>query len=135
MSLKSSLYTYLSDVIHDRIYPNMAPENATKPYITFQIISSDERHGMNGAVGFTTRRIQFDIYADSSTEVETEFDELRDQLDSYIGYMDNLEILSCFLEDERDGYVNPNDSSQIAKHRRIVDYMITHRTNIPGESG
>ena len=135
MNLKSELYSYLANVLHDRIYPDIAPDGATKPYLTYQIISANHRHYMGGSVGYTTRRVQFDIYADTSEEVDTQFEELRDQLDGYIGAMGNLQILSIFLEDERDGFVSPTDSSQIAKHRRIVDFMITHRTTIPGVSG
>jgi len=136
MSLKSELFTYLSAVLHNRIYTDMAPKSATLPYITHQIISADHSHAMDGPIGRVTRRVQFDIYGATADSVDSQFEELRDQLDGLIGIsLGNLQIEAIWLDNERDGYIDPTDSSQVAKHRRIVDFMIAHRTTIPGQSG
>ena len=135
MSLKTALYSYLTGIsaittlVSTRIYPDVAPETATRPYIIYQYVSSEHVRHMTAASDFASRRVQFDVYGDSALSVENVFDALRDALESKRGNIgtENLSVLSSGIDSERDDFVDPADASQIGKHRRSIDYIIWHR--------
>lgn len=135
--LKASLVEYFAPAI-PRLITGLASPNLARPYVIMQFISSNHIHHMLGSSGFATRRVQFDIYGDTSPSVEATFEALRNDLDGFIGMMgvgDNTtQILSSWLESERDSYVDPIDASRFGKHRRTVDFLITHRTTVPEET-
>ncbi len=136
--LKASLVEYLAPAI-PRLFSGVAPPGTERPFVTMQFISSEHRHHMGGSVGFCTRRVQFDVYGNTSVEVDDTFEALRNDLDGFgpyatMGTTAQTQILSCWLETERDGFIDPTDSAQLGRHRRIVEFMITHRTSIPEET-
>jgi hypothetical protein len=135
MSLKAALYSYLTSqagltaLVGNRIYPDLAPPNAVRPYIVYGIISSEHVRNMLGASGFCSRRVQFDIYGSSAISCESVFTALAAALEAKRGNIGSgsLAVLSSGIESERDNVVPPTDGSQVGKHRRTVDYLIWHR--------
>lgn len=75
MSLESDMYTSLtthaglSALISTRLYPDVAPQNATRPYVVYQRISTRKTQAISGVVVSQLARIQFAIYADTALEV------------------------------------------------------------------
>lgn len=135
MSLKTALYSYLTGfaalnaLISTRCYPGVAPEAATRPYMVYNIVSSNHARHMTAASEFTSRNVQIDIYADSALTVESVFDALRDALESKTGTIgtENLSIMSSGIISERDDVTPPGDGRQLGRHRRTIDFEIWHR--------
>ena len=62
-----TLFSALSPLVGDRIYPLIVPEHApnTPPYIVYQVISSQSQNTIDGPTGHEWVRVQIDIYHDS----------------------------------------------------------------------
>lgn len=135
MSLKTALYSYLSgqsgltNLVGTRIYPDIAPANASLPYVIHQYVSADHVRHMGGTSDFASRRVQFDVYGATAVSVDNVFAQLRTALEAKRGTIgsENLVVLSSGIESERDDYVDPIDGSQTGKHRRTIDFIIWHR--------
>lgn len=135
MSLKSALYSYLSGIsgltslVSTRIYPDIAPPDASMPYVVYQYVSADHVRNMTSASDFASRRVQFDVYGASALSVDNVFQQLRTALESKRGNIgsENLAVLSSGIESERDDYIDPIDGGQVGKHRRTIDFIIWHR--------
>lgn len=137
MSLKNALYSYLSNdagvsgLVSTRIYPDVAPPAATLPYMVYSFVSSQHERYMTGASDFCWRRVQFDVYAQSSAVVESVFTAMRNALEAHTGDTgdspNSIEIMSSGIDSERDEYIPPIDGGQVGKHRRSIDFIIWHR--------
>lgn len=55
----------VSNLIGSRIYPNIVPQKAPMPSVTYQQISGPRLHDMQGAVGMCKARYQINCWADS----------------------------------------------------------------------
>ena len=71
MSIETDLYTTLSNdagvtaICSTRIYPGMAPESVTLPYITYQMVSGERIDTVTGVGDMTRKRIQINCNADT----------------------------------------------------------------------
>ena len=76
MSIESDLYTTLSNdagvsaLVGTRIYPNLAPESATYPYITYQLISGVRLSTVTGVNDAKRKRIQHSCHAETYEEAK-----------------------------------------------------------------
>lgn len=137
MSVQSAIYTRLSgevritNLVGTRIYPNVAPLSAVKPYITFFIISEEHEHHMGGASGLAHPTVQFDIWADSNQDAEAIAEQIRDVCDGYRGTVDSVNIRRMHLESRQTGITAPLDGSDAAVHRVTVDYSMSVLESIP----
>jgi hypothetical protein len=46
-----------------RIYPQIAPDMPTSPYIVYQRVSANSENVLSGATGLINTRLQIDVYA------------------------------------------------------------------------
>lgn len=136
MSLKAGLYTYLkadvtlSALVVERIFPDYADQNTTRPYITYQDITQRGTHHLGGVSprGLTLKTIQFSVWADtpkSRSDVEAA---LRQALDgqqrttfgsTYIG---NVTYTSG-----NDTHTTPDDGGQDSvAFGKFMDFDIWH---------
>ncbi len=78
MTIESTLYSVLvadADVIAlvgngdspvtGRIYPQEAPEDITKPYVVYSVITSTNPQTFSGLSTLENARVQVDVYADT----------------------------------------------------------------------
>lgn len=133
MSLKEALFKYLSGVLNIPVNPDVSRRDV-RPYLIFQYISADHVRHTLAASGFVARRVQLDIYADTALETDQLAETLRLNLDAFRGNMEGLEVMGAGLDSERDLFIDPQDASQVGKHRRSIDYIIWHREAIPDYS-
>lgn len=72
MGVESTLYTRLSgftgltNLVGTRIYPNIAPQGAQKPYIVFRRVTTQRHSAFGQDTGDVRGRFQFDIFADKT---------------------------------------------------------------------
>jgi hypothetical protein len=71
MSIETDLYTTLSNdagvtaLVSTRIYPSLAPEGVTHPYITYQVITGTRLSTITGVGDATRKRIQMSCHANT----------------------------------------------------------------------
>ena len=130
MSLKQSLSEYLATELGVSVNPDISRRKIA-PYVVYQLLGADHVRHAGGGSGFTAKRVQVNIYAETAKEVDDLMELLRDKLDAFIGEMGATEILGAALDNEFDGMVWPEDASQTGKHRRTADFTIWHRESVP----
>lgn len=57
--------TALANIIPGRVYPDIAPANAVRPYITYQQAGGQSPNIMNGGIGIQNSRMQVNVWAES----------------------------------------------------------------------
>ncbi len=129
MMLAESLRDYLiadsglSALVSERVHPVLLPQNSTLPAVTYQLISQDPLHTLDGPVNLNRPRVQFDVWADTYLEMEAVNDALRNALDGFTGGIGgsppSLIVQGAFLVTERDLF-----ESEPELFRRSADYFI-----------
>ncbi|MDB4312006.1 DUF3168 domain-containing protein [bacterium] len=94
MSIETDLYATLSTdagviaLCGTRIYPNLAPESAARPYITYQVITGGKLSTITGVDDMTRKRIQLNCNADTYAESKSLSDAVFTALEGN-GYLEN----------------------------------------------
>jgi len=116
-----------------KVYPFVAPPNASLPYIIYQRISAQRGHNYSSANGITTQRYQVDVYAADALTVESMADAIRERCDGFRGLMGtpNLDVRHMRLDDEDDRLALPNTGSEVVTHRIRQDIFITYAESVP----
>jgi hypothetical protein len=73
----------VSNLIGTRIYPNIVPQKAPMPAVTYQQISGPRLHDMQGAVGMCKARYQINCWAASYAKAKELAEVVRLTLDGY----------------------------------------------------
>jgi Protein of unknown function (DUF3168) len=64
MSIETSLYDTLKSLVNNRVYPDIAPEKTTLPYITYQQVGGDSINFLNQAIPSKhNARVQINVWA------------------------------------------------------------------------
>ena len=138
MTIESALYSYLSTkasitaLVSTRIYPEVAPDSAAYPFITYNIFGESHDHAMQGATGLTNPTLQLDVWADTIADRVTISEAIRNALDGYTGNMgtENLSIRNCFLQN-RANYTESDGEGKTPAYRSSLDFSIWHVETVP----
>jgi hypothetical protein len=106
-----------------RLYPMVAPQNATTPYATYQQISGPRVHAMGADPGVASPRFQFTAWGASNTEAKTVALQLMACFSRWRGVFASIEVMDSLLENEAD--LGQDEEAKL--HQRIVDLVIWHR--------
>jgi len=125
--------TRLTDRVSTRIYPLVAPQKPTAPFVIYQTISAPHTHSHDGGSGFVEPRMQIDSYALTMREALRVAGEVRLALQGYSNTAviagtgsPGTVVQAIFLENERSDYDN-----KTKLWRRSQDYFIHHSEEIP----
>jgi len=127
MSVKGAIYsrlsnfTALTNLVGLRIYPGIAPQNTTLPYVTFQQISNESISAMSADTGLERPRFQLDSWSDDQLEVENVAVQVRAALQRYEGTLDSTTIQVIFLQNDVDLYDHETELHHVA-----TDFEINH---------
>lgn len=144
MNIEKSLYDYLASIVSVtnllqknstnpvRIFPDVAPTSAERPYVTFQIISDTPQHHKGGAAGLTSLLLQTDVWASSSPSRRAVTDALTNALDGLrqtrVG---EITVRSMTLENRAASFEEPTNDSQQGTYRMRMDWRIWHDEDVP----
>lgn len=139
MTIESALYSYLSNkasitaLVSTRIYPEVGPNDAGYPFITYITVTGDQQHDMSGASGLTNVRMQIDAWADIIADRVSVSEALRNALDGFTGNMgtENLNIRSCFLADYSTLRETEPEGRGQPIYRASLDFSIWHVESVP----
>lgn len=81
MSVESSIYSTLQALVGGRCYPDIAPEKAARPYITYQVIGGSSVNFVDSTVpSKKNSRVQINAWADTRAAVATLSVQIEDAL-------------------------------------------------------
>lgn len=125
MGIEADLYTRLtghaglSALVATRVYPLVAPQDGTLPYVTYQRISGTVHHQFARTAVATQARYQFDVWAGSFLSAQTVMAQLRTALVALTG--NTVTVHEVLLDGSRDEY-----EPETALFRASQDALITY---------
>lgn len=134
MAIETLIFTRLSTfggltaLIGTRVYPNIAPQNAARPFVTYRRVTSDRPAAMGSDSGVVRARFQFDTFAEDD-ETEVGFDDaaairaqIRAALKRWRDPVGPPVVQDTFLVSEIDLY---EDDTRL--HHLADDYEVNYR--------
>jgi hypothetical protein len=103
----------------DRIFPNMIPQEATRPALAYQIISAPRFYTHSGATGEVVARVQITIEGNTYAECEALAEAVEASLSGFRGALGDVTVGAIFLDNEIDAY-----AETFAEATRRQDYII-----------
>lgn len=101
-----------------------APQGTKPTYITMQVISGLTDYHMQGASGYVSNRIQFDVYGKTYAASKTAARALKNLLSGYKGGV----FQGIFLDLERD--LPATDAGEVSiLFRTSIDFIVHHQEN------
>lgn len=117
----------LSALIGTRLYPNVAPQNATMPYGVYQRISGPRDYHLGGSSRFLQALIQVSWVGGTYASAKACAEQARLAMDGYSGTVtsgsDSLVVTSAQVEDQPDATQGPSDAKE--KPTYVVVHDIT----------
>lgn len=132
MTIQALLYTRLSGfagltaLVAGRIYPNRAPQDAARPYVTYRLVSDTRPPAMNRDSGVARARFQFDAFADETAGGYDAADAIRVQVSAALKrWRDPVGppvVQDVFMVSQIDLY-----EDDIRMHNASADYEVNYR--------
>jgi hypothetical protein len=111
----------LTALVGTRIYPVIMPQGATKPAVTYQLISGIRESAMVADPGLVTSRYQFTAWATTNLVARNVIKQVRLALERYSsGIMAN-----AFIETEYDVF-----DEEAILHGRGLDVIVNHTEDL-----
>lgn len=97
----------------ERIYPQVAPDGVTRPFIVYQRINTNTENVLSGSTGLKNTRLQVDVFANTYSQAQQIAAAIESLMSGWA--TQNVSILSQdFFEDE------------VKLHRVMTDFSIWH---------
>jgi hypothetical protein len=121
--------------VADRIYFQVAPSQAARPYITYQWISGDHVHHLGGASKVGRSVLQVNAWSDVMEDALATAEAVRDALDGYTGTLgsggNTATVQRCHLGSEFDDFVAPIDGGLRPLFARRQTWEIDFAESLP----
>jgi len=116
----------VTNTVGTRVYAGgMAPEDASLPYITFQVIGdADRQPAISGATGLVAKRIQLNLVATAYTQVHSLANSTRLALHCYSGTGGSETVHGIFMDNELDVTVPRVEGSDKYVFIKVQDYVV-----------
>lgn len=101
----------VTDLVSTRIYPELAPENVTLPYVVFSVISTIPSDIKDGGSPIDRVNVQLDIYASTTVERDSIGEATRTALDRFSGTAGTVSVQSVRFDGQTTG--TPADQLRI----------------------
>jgi hypothetical protein len=130
VSIESAVCTLLlNDVtvsgrVEGRVFPNTAPLNAPRPYLTYTRVSGRRPYHLRGTLGKVRATVQVDCQADDYDTARAIMDRVKTVLAAYRGTAAGVTIEAFILEDDQDVYHPPTKGEEVGTHRVSHDYFV-----------
>lgn len=120
LAIKLRATTDLTNLVGTRIYPVIAPPDAPKPFVNYQIITQTFEHAMIADPRIFEPRVQLGAFSTSYSNARAIAAVLDDTLRDFTGYLsgsssDGVNVQRSFIEFQAD-----------ITHRDIEDFSHTH---------
>jgi hypothetical protein len=102
-----SATTGVTSLVSTRIYPDMAPQNATFPYIVFQKLSTTPTDTKEGTSPLDKMLVQIDCYSNNYDTAHSIAAAIRVALDRYTGTINGHKVDKIIFSNDSSG--SPQD--------------------------
>lgn len=116
--------TAISTIVSARIYPEVLPQHATLPAITYNQVSANRVRALSGPAGKARRRISINSWGETYKSAHELADAVRQTLEPFFGSMANTEVGSIMLDNEIDLF--EEEAGVTGIYRVVQDYIIGH---------
>lgn len=136
MSVEEGLYSLLSNdeaasaLVGSRIFPLIAPQADSLPYITYQEISGIRQHVLAGPVGMVCSRFQINCWGQVYEDCDAVATAVRKLLDGYAGTAGGTVVHKAKLDSEIDLQELVEGASQSERRGKALDFIIWFREEI-----
>lgn len=114
-----------------RIYPMLAPEEATYPCVVYERISTFPRRHLTANSGLATARYQFGCWADSAKEARELAEQARQALDNYTGSSTGTTITLIAHDNTSEDVFDSPDQEEKRVFVVFLVFMVTYQETIP----
>jgi len=116
--------TPVNMLVDTGIYPNVVPQNAAMPAVTYQQISGPRVHDMQGSVGLVRARFQVNCWAESYAKAKELAGAVRLALDGYSGTVLQTTISVIHLDNESDMPEMLAGVDKLARYGKYLDFIV-----------
>jgi hypothetical protein len=102
--IEKDIFDELKSLVGNRVYPLVAPQNVTLPFIIYTRISNTPQNVIEGGSTIDQVRIQVDTYASTYDGVKTTSLQVRDAMISSSAFKASMQMEQDFFETEVDYY-------------------------------
>jgi hypothetical protein len=95
MTIETQIYTALSGLASNKVYPMVAPDKITAPFIVYSRLSSTPENTLDGGSTIDLVRIQVDTYENTYSAVKLLAESVRLAMESNV-------LLKATLQSEQD---------------------------------
>lgn len=118
----------VTSLISTRIYPNVAPQNVTFPFLVYETISSTRETAMVDDPGVVRRVYQLTAYGLTSDVVASVIEACRAAVQRTRGTYAAVEVLDVLLEGEADFFTDAiTPDGRHGVYGRTLDVQMIHR--------
>lgn len=124
MSIESVIYDRatghagLSALVSTRVYPNVAPQNVTVPFVTYRRVSAVRPSGFGSDVGIVEARFQFDMYATTYSGARAVAEQVRAAFQRWTNSSGTV-VYETRIENELESF----DAEPALLHRAVTDIV------------
>lgn len=93
----------VSATVGTKIYPDIAPQTTSFPYVVYQEISTTPTDDKDGTSKLDSIRLQIDMYDDNYDDIETLATAIRDALDRQTGTIQSVAVDKIIFSNEVSG--------------------------------
>lgn len=113
-------YSTITDLVVARIYSAPAPRNASKPFITIQMITDESDRYLGGVNGYARGTYDIDCYAATPEGAHALANAVRAATDGYSGAMGTATDCYCHIRPVIEEPPEPEDTGGDDMASRIV---------------
>ena len=106
-----------------RIYPQVAPQNTTADYVTYELLSGHPFQDHGGSGGLHRARMSFLSHSATYAGAKAVVAAIRAALDGFSGTMQGVAVGSCLQEMEADAGFD----DELRMHVVVVDFTVLYQ--------
>jgi len=109
-------------LVGNRIYPQVAPQNAEKPYVTYRVVAAVDSENFEGSDELLMRRYEFTSYAELYDDARAIVAAVKQSLQAFQGMMGSCDVDSIQFSDGDSGSDSYDDDEKI--HQTTIDFRV-----------
>lgn len=117
-------FSGVTALLDARVYPELAPQKATLPYVVYTRIDTEHLMTKDNAAGLANARIQINSVAATYLKAKQLAEQVRLALQGWSGTGNGVTVNVVHPLNEFDSPVMAGDATDEARHRVIQDFKV-----------
>ena len=116
----------VTDLVSTRIYPNVAPQEATRPFVIYDVTREEHFSSLDGYSNISHVNLNIVIWSESYSEAKDIGGKVRLVLLDYSGTSDTIDISWCRHDNSSDTEVWKGDGSELPLYGIDQEWRIAY---------